>query len=90
MKEQNLYVFVKVDLFLHEDGFTKLRDLLSNSSDNLNPYSVISLSVDEGNKLTVRPFPSDVMNSYAIEITLNLGYTFLSVESLKNLLSLKD
>lgn len=90
MEQQNLYVFVKVDLFLHEDGFTKLRELLSNSSEKLKPCSVISLSVEEGNKLTVKPFPSDKMNLYAIELTLNLGYAFLSVESLKKMLSLTD
>ena len=90
MKEKNLFVFVKLELFLHEDGFTKLRELLSSSAEKLKSYSIISLPVDDEDNLTVVAFSGDIMNSNAIELQLQEGYVFLTVENLKILLSLKE
>ena len=47
MREKELFVFVNVDLFLHEDGFTKLRELLTSPAKNFKPYSIISLPTED-------------------------------------------
>ena len=85
MEERNLLVFVNVNLFLHEDGFTKLKELLKNSSEKLKSYSVITLT--EGH-LTVEPFDGNIMNPDIIELFLQQDYILLSVKNLKILLSL--
>ena len=87
MEERNLLVFVNVNLFLHEDGFTKLKELLKNSSEKLKLYSLIT--VNEGH-LTVEPFDGNRMHPYTTELFLQLDYLLLSVKNLKILLSLDD
>lgn len=90
MREKELFVFVNVDLFLHEDGFTKLRELLTSPAKNFKPYSIISLPTEDEDKLSVTPFSGDIMKTNAIKLLLQRDFVLLSIKNLKILLSLQD
>ena len=86
MNENELLVFVKVDLFLHEDGFTKLRELIPQIEPV--PYSVIEETDDGDGNLIVKPIIGDLSNVYAIAHVLKDSHLLISLKNLKLLLSM--
>ncbi len=82
MNESEVFVFVKVDLVLHEDGFTKLRDLVPKIGPEA--YQMISGDIDEEGNLVIKPFTQNI----STEDALKDSHLLISLKCLKLLLSM--